>query len=1350
MMVVKSPHYAASAVAQNNQGRVWSLGRGPHSKNSLQSPNAKLNVLQCNINGISTSKSKVKLDEILSLADSKGANIICLQETKLKPNHLFKVKGFKILRKDRPSADGGGGLLTLIKDLSFEEIDTPSTTHTELQAFKIHLPNQRPLTIVNTYHPPQKPGPELDLVAHLLNPNILILGDFNSKHQSWGCSLNNTEGSILSTFIDDNNLTIVSHGPTYISHSYGTPQTLDLTITSPSMQQFTKSSTLKSIGSDHLPLLTERQEKPQIQATMSQDIDERKSQLNCYICHLPTLHANHIIVEDLLLHRTCFRCDLCKSLLQIEDYAFEKNSSPKGKFYCQHHFRMMKPDRRWQEMMQRKEAFISGVNDAEENKRILESLMVNANIIPPPKREESGFINFPSHSFESSDSIDNHHLQPPLHTPYRDQTPERVEYENSIEISDEELFTSELEEEELTQKNLGQRSAALGLDESDDDYSDLSTDSEFEEEAFVEELEHSLTADGTRQLAESWRQRHRKLSTDTTEDVNSSEHYTSEEKELNGKRFDSDEDVQKVVQDFCHTLPKSAYKEGIYKLPERWRRCIENQGESSLEDSSTEESNEEQEEPPVIPTIVIQEFSQQNLIEAHNEEFQFVDLEKKADNTNIDQNSINSSAEQIKTESNSSINKDILEAQELIKKSLIKIEKDVLSSDSESAKNIDSGKVFSKRPDPPKSLPLESRSYSGPPTFNHEKDQGQNSSKVIFDSEPSTSSELSYPLVLPYTKLVESPQEFVFLEATNRLQHCLDDLNDSSNFCKSRKTNDSNITPPKENINLEISWECDDLNSPIDNIETTNTFDINRKSPCGDIFSLDQEVSDENLDKNKTTKTHSNEENAYSRKLSAPITKPTSYKGSFVEKIRRLKSNEKNTLYLKSLNINLQKLDFPLLSKSLEKLNIEESSQSSAKLLLEDVKREEIEINQPSTSETQLKSTVYKPTLDCTKAPPVILRHKSNSIRQVFLPNEPRQSVHELIEGVPFVDDEKMPQIEEGMTGSFSPVQSQISMEHEKARKEARARARLKSDEELGLSPSFLRKKYVPTSFNYDELDIDDLIERDDEMDAEIASIDGIYLAKRINIPENEANLLTNQSPTNLDYSEFKTFKEKGFENEFSQICNKSMSQESLSVDYMDLWASSDTNIKPNIQTFPFHEISTPQNATPACLDNVANTSKASFKPEESTKKKNDNYKRGHRKKFIFSILNFGKNGLSKEKQKSKRKKRSSSLPNQLLENKIKIKPISDASFSQGSGDTDKPCSSDKSPSINAKAILEDDVFECDSMHGNGMAPKASAVAAVRNVVKADRRVTIDEIMIQLPPGIEIGRSPIGTIMLDV
>ncbi|UYV65597.1 hypothetical protein LAZ67_3004805 [Cordylochernes scorpioides] len=43
-----------------------------------------------------------------------------------------------------------------------------------------------------------------------------------------------------------------------------------------------------------------------------------------------------------------------------------------------------------------------------------------------------------------------------------------------------------------------------------------------------------------------------------------------------------------------------------------------------------------------------------------------------------------------------------------------------------------------------------------------------------------------------------------------------------------------------------------------------------------------------------------------------------------------------------------------------------------------------------------------------------------------------------------------------------------------------------------------------------------------------------------------------------------------------------------------------------------------------------------------------------------------------------------------------------------------------------------------------------AAVSVVQNVVEADRRVTIDEIIIRLPPGIEIRRSSIGTIMSDV
>ena len=42
-----------------------------------------------------------------------------------------------------------------------------------------------------------------------------------------------------------------------------------------------------------------------------------------------------------------------------------------------------------------------------------------------------------------------------------------------------------------------------------------------------------------------------------------------------------------------------------------------------------------------------------------------------------------------------------------------------------------------------------------------------------------------------------------------------------------------------------------------------------------------------------------------------------------------------------------------------------------------------------------------------------------------------------------------------------------------------------------------------------------------------------------------------------------------------------------------------------------------------------------------------------------------------------------------------------------------------------------------------------NAVVAIRNVVEEDRRVTIDEILVRLPPGIEIRRSSIGKILTD-
>ncbi|GFW29767.1 uncharacterized protein TNCV_3936341 [Trichonephila clavipes] len=86
---------AASVVAQSKKDHVPGLGRGPGLINNLRSPNS-LKIIQFNINGISTSATRIKLDQVLELALTEGAQIIPLQETQLKTITSLKIKGYNI------------------------------------------------------------------------------------------------------------------------------------------------------------------------------------------------------------------------------------------------------------------------------------------------------------------------------------------------------------------------------------------------------------------------------------------------------------------------------------------------------------------------------------------------------------------------------------------------------------------------------------------------------------------------------------------------------------------------------------------------------------------------------------------------------------------------------------------------------------------------------------------------------------------------------------------------------------------------------------------------------------------------------------------------------------------------------------------------------------------------------------------------------------------------------------------------------------------------------------------------------------------------------------------------------
>ncbi|GFW74926.1 hypothetical protein TNCV_2677941 [Trichonephila clavipes] len=200
MNLTSVSNHTAFPVTLVNKGRVLSLGKGLRAKSKLQSPLSKINslsILQANMNGLSTYAMKVKLDQLLELADTHNAQIIAIQETKLEEQMKLNIKEFHINRLGRPNWRGGG-LALLIRDVKYQNIVTPPTsTDLEIQGVSIFWADDRALFFLN-------------------------------------------DGS-----------------PTHHSFSYNTAEALDIALASADVFPFCRWSVLGNIGSDHLPIKIE-------------------------------------------------------------------------------------------------------------------------------------------------------------------------------------------------------------------------------------------------------------------------------------------------------------------------------------------------------------------------------------------------------------------------------------------------------------------------------------------------------------------------------------------------------------------------------------------------------------------------------------------------------------------------------------------------------------------------------------------------------------------------------------------------------------------------------------------------------------------------------------------------------------------------------------------------------------------------------------------------------------------------------------------------------------------------------------------------------------------------------------
>jgi ribonuclease HI/endonuclease/exonuclease/phosphatase family metal-dependent hydrolase len=203
-----------------------------------------------NAEGVSNKKT-----ELENFLFENSIDICCIQETHLKPEKNFKIRGYQVTRNDRLERTKGG-VMTLVRN-NLNAVETKRTTEeAEYLEMKV-ITKTTPLQIGNYYCPDNK---QLSLDSiDVPDKRFLIAGDFNSQSQSWGYHNLDKRGEDIETWQDENHLLLANDPtdqPTFYSRRWHTTTTPDLAFCTEDIHsQLTRTVSPQLGGSDHRPVV---------------------------------------------------------------------------------------------------------------------------------------------------------------------------------------------------------------------------------------------------------------------------------------------------------------------------------------------------------------------------------------------------------------------------------------------------------------------------------------------------------------------------------------------------------------------------------------------------------------------------------------------------------------------------------------------------------------------------------------------------------------------------------------------------------------------------------------------------------------------------------------------------------------------------------------------------------------------------------------------------------------------------------------------------------------------------------------------------------------------------------------
>lgn len=206
-----------------------------------------------------------KKDELFDFMLQNNIDICLLSETLLSSNLSIRNNDFYCYRNDRENSRGGGVAILVKKSIRHKLVPIVDTVLIENIGIKLET-SDGPVFIYSCYFPGGAAGRDgvkkNNFTADILkltrstNENLILGGDFNSRHRSWGCSRANCWGNILHEKIEINNLWIkYPCDPTYLpSNESHQASTLDFYLTNVPFK-VSEPVALNDLSSDHLPVI---------------------------------------------------------------------------------------------------------------------------------------------------------------------------------------------------------------------------------------------------------------------------------------------------------------------------------------------------------------------------------------------------------------------------------------------------------------------------------------------------------------------------------------------------------------------------------------------------------------------------------------------------------------------------------------------------------------------------------------------------------------------------------------------------------------------------------------------------------------------------------------------------------------------------------------------------------------------------------------------------------------------------------------------------------------------------------------------------------------------------------------